>query len=134
MAYRHRGPYVRNQNGTIDCEVQFLAPDPLSEEGWMPYTASEADPDPRSIGPELFREIDRRSPKAKAPSKQAIYDTQAAVVRTDRARRLAATDWTQLPDVPEATRDAWAGYRQRLRDVTEQPGFPAEVTWPAPPA
>ena len=54
-----------------------------------------------------------------------------------RARRnalLAACDWTQLPDSPEANRAAWSAYRQALRDVPEQPGFPATVVWPSPPA
>ena len=134
MTFQHRGPYVRNQDGTIDCEVRFLEPDPLAPEGWLPYSANPSDPDPRSIGPELFRAIDAKAPKMKAPSKQAVRDMQAALVRTERDRRLAATDWTQLPDVPEDTREAWSGYRQCLRDVTKQPGFPAEVIWPAPPA
>lgn len=58
---------------------------------------------------------------------------QVAAVRADRNRRLSASDWTQLPDAPvDAT--AWAAYRQALRDVTAQAGFPWDVTWPAPPA
>lgn len=53
--------------------------------------------------------------------------------RAERNARLAASDWTQLPDVPEATRSAWAGYRQALRDITSQPGFPMFVNWPETP-
>lgn len=62
--------------------------------------------------------------------------TAAAIardVRAERDRRLTACDWTQLPDVPATTRAAWVGYRQALRDVTDQPGFPAAVTWPVQP-
>ena len=58
----------------------------------------------------------------------------AAQVRAQRDARLRATDWTQLPDVPQATKDLWAPYRQALRDITEQTGFPYEVQWPVPPA
>ncbi|MCJ8138441.1 tail fiber assembly protein [Falsirhodobacter halotolerans] len=54
-------------------------------------------------------------------------------VRNDRDRRLAATDWTQLSDVPDATRARWRIYRQALRDVSDQPGFPGAVVWPEPP-
>lgn len=54
-------------------------------------------------------------------------------VRFRRDRMLAASDWTQLPDVPLATKEAWATYRQALRDVTAQSGFPDTVEWPAPP-
>lgn len=50
-----------------------------------------------------------------------------------RAELLAASDWTQLPDVPLATKQAWADYRQALRDITDQSGYPLEITWPTPP-
>ena len=53
--------------------------------------------------------------------------------RTQRARLLLASDWTQLPDVPLDTKAAWADYRQALRDVPAQPSFPTEITWPTPP-
>jgi hypothetical protein len=56
-----------------------------------------------------------------------------AEVRAKRTYLLAESDWTQLPDVPLATKQAWAAYRQALRDITEQPGFPLEVVWPEPP-
>lgn len=53
--------------------------------------------------------------------------------RAERDRRLQACDWTQLPDVPAGTREAWAAYRQALRDVTKQEGFPADIKWPEVP-
>jgi hypothetical protein len=59
----------------------------------------------------------------------------AAIVRGERARRLRFSDWTQMADITttSASRNAWRAYRQALRDITEQPGFPHEVTWPTPP-
>ena len=57
---------------------------------------------------------------------------QAKRVREDRNKRLGDCDWTQLGDAPvDAT--AWATYRQELRDVTAQAGFPWEVVWPEAP-
>jgi hypothetical protein len=56
-----------------------------------------------------------------------------AQAREQRDALLAASDWTQLPDVPEATREAWAVYRQALRDVPQQAGFPENIDWPAKP-
>lgn len=50
-----------------------------------------------------------------------------------RKKLLAGTDWTQLPDVPISTKTAWAAYRQELRDITTQAGYPTEITWPTPP-
>lgn len=56
-------------------------------------------------------------------------DKQWTLVRSDRDRRLARSDWTQLPDVPLATKEAWASYRQALRDITLQPD-PFHIVWP----
>lgn len=56
-------------------------------------------------------------------------------VRTGRNRRLAASDWTMLTDVPmpEERRQQWQTYRQALRDITSQPD-PFNIVWPVPPA
>ena len=52
-------------------------------------------------------------------------------IRSDRNARLAACDWTQLPDAP-VDAGAWAVYRQALRDITDQSN-PLEVVWPTAP-
>ena len=57
---------------------------------------------------------------------------QSASVRTSRNDKLAACDWTQLAD-STADKPTWATYRQSLRDVTAQDGFPWNVTWPEAP-
>jgi hypothetical protein len=59
-------------------------------------------------------------------------DTQAAQVRTDRNTKLSASDWTQVADAP-VDKAVWATYRQALRDITAQSGFPWTITWPAQP-
>jgi len=58
--------------------------------------------------------------------------TQANVVRKIRNAKLVESDWTQIPDstVDKAT---WATYRQALRDITAQSGFPWDITWPVEP-
>ena len=58
--------------------------------------------------------------------------TEWPLVRAERNKLLAASDWTQLPDVPIATKEAWATYRQALRDITNQPD-PFNIVWPEPP-
>jgi len=55
-----------------------------------------------------------------------------AEVRQQRNELLSACDWAQLPDSP-ADHEAWATYRQALRDVTAQEGFPWDVVWPETP-
>ena len=54
-------------------------------------------------------------------------------IREQRNNLLKDTDWTQLPDVPKATRDAYKTYRQSLRDISKQAGFPHEISWPETP-
>lgn len=46
---------------------------------------------------------------------------------------LVASDFSQLPDVPIENKEAWSIYRQQLRDITEQPGYPTQVVWPVAP-
>lgn len=62
-------------------------------------------------------------------------ETTANDIRNHRNMLLIRSDWTQVADAPLTAEQkaAWAIYRQALRDVTEQPGFPASVAWPEVP-
>lgn len=62
----------------------------------------------------------------------AATDIQWERVRSDRNIRLAACDWTQLPDA-SADAAAWATYRQALRDITTQ-ADPFAIVWPVKPS
>ena len=55
-------------------------------------------------------------------------------IRGERARLLAATDWSQLADVPEPVKQKWRPYRQALRDLPGKVTNPKKVPWPEPPA
>ena len=59
-------------------------------------------------------------------------DRAAAEIRTERDAKLTESDWTQVADAP-VDKAAWATYRQALRDIPSQAGFPNEVTWPVEP-
>jgi len=65
-------------------------------------------------------------------AKTAKDAEQAKAVRTTRGEKLKDSDWTQVADAP-VDKAVWATYRQALRDVTAQSGFPWEVTWPTQP-
>ena len=58
-------------------------------------------------------------------------DRAAAKVREDRNAKLTVTDWTAFSDVTMS--DAMETYRQALRDVPAQSGFPNTITWPTEP-
>lgn len=63
-----------------------------------------------------------------------IEADQWANVRIERNTKLAACDWTQLPDAPVSNTEAqeWAIYRQALRDITTQ-SDPFNIVWPQEP-
>jgi hypothetical protein len=67
------------------------------------------------------------------PQIEESLEQLAAAARSRRNSLLAQTDWTQAADVPQATKDLWATYRQALRDVPQQSGFPTEIVWPVKP-
>ncbi len=65
----------------------------------------------------------------------AAQPTPAALATAARAKRdalLATSDWTQVADAP-VDQAAWATYRQALRDVPAQAGFPEAIDWPVAP-
>ena len=57
---------------------------------------------------------------------------QAQSVRNSRTQMLKDSDWTQIAD-STADKAAWAAYRQALRDITAQAGFPWTIDWPKQP-
>ena len=57
---------------------------------------------------------------------------EADRVRAERDKKLMESDWTQVADAP-VDQEAWATYRQALRDIPQQEGFPATVVWPTQP-
>ena len=65
-------------------------------------------------------------------AKDALDVNQAKAMRDQRGNKLSASDWTQVADAP-VDKAVWATYRQALRDVTAQSGFPWTITWPDAP-
>lgn len=53
-------------------------------------------------------------------------------IRNSRNRLLKQSDYTQMPDWP-GDKQAWAEYRQTLRDLPQMYENPSEVNWPTAP-
>jgi hypothetical protein len=83
------------------------------------------------LGP-VFTDGETTAAEQEAAYKAMKDADQAKNVRADRTKRLADSDWTQIAD-STADRAAWAVYRQALRDVTAQAGFPWTINWPTQP-
>ena len=94
-----------------DRATQKLVPcEPYIEDGWA-YTVTVEDKTAEDIAADVA--------------------SKSAQVRAQRNRLLADSDWTQVLDSP-VDKEAWAAYRQALRDLPEQEGFP-EVEFPHDP-
>jgi len=78
------------------------------------------------LGPIFDNAEDETAYKASKDAKQAEQ------VRENRNKLLSDCDWTQLADA-KVDKNAWATYRQALRDIPESNGFPWSVSWPVKP-
>ena len=90
------------------------------------------------VGPVFTEYTDEEGTIHSAEEQEAAYrariDEQVATsVRVQRDRLLAETDWTQSRDMTLDNDADWTTYRQALRDITSQEGFPHNVTWPEKP-
>lgn len=97
---------------------------------------NEATHDIREATPEQVNGAWQQKWETYALSAQEAADktaAKAAKVRELRNEKLSACDWTQLADTPGQTRAAYVQYRQDLRNVPQQAGFPWSITWPAEP-
>lgn len=79
-------------------------------------------------------EIDRRNEEAV----QEALNNEPSEEEKDRAERddlLNETDWIVVKylDIGTLVPQEWSEYRQALRDITEQAGFPGNVDWPTEP-
>lgn len=70
-----------------------------------------------------------------AVREQELFDVQAKAVREERSKLLAESDWVVVFHTEKGTNIPleWEVYRQALRDVTTQDGFPHNVIWPSKP-
>lgn len=82
---------------------------------------------------ESFRAVPLSAEEVAAREEEGLADAWMNL-RSERDGLLAASDWTQLPDVPVDTASAWADYRQALRDLPDTVSDPRAAVWPEAPA
>ena len=118
--------YPRHQ-GDIDCDPAGAAD--YAEVQWVDCPAFDATRERCNVGAPKQRDGQWYTVWVTTP----IPDSeQAKSVRDDRNKRLIETDWTQVADAP-VDKAAWATYRQALRDIPSQAGFPWDIQWPVEP-
>jgi hypothetical protein len=102
--------------GTVYQYSQYVGVEQIDGKWYTKYT----------LGPVFTDAEEEAAYKARKDAEQAVN------VRTSRNDLLTKCDWTQIAD-STADKPTWATYRQALRDVTVQDGFPWNVTWPQEP-
>ena len=85
-----------------------------------------------SVGPVFTDNETQTALEQETEYKARIDDQQGTSVRNSRNQLLKDSDWTQVVDAKVDTK-VWAAYRQELRDITGQDGFPFNVIWPTQP-
>ena len=132
-----------NVHEAIGIDPVLLTPKPESAEAYKHYTRNGAEQDANGNWVQAWVERDMfleytddegvtHTKSEQETAYQAKLDATAAKsVRADRDLRLALTDFHALSDT--AMSEAMTTYRQALRDVPAQAGFPNSITWPESP-
>jgi len=130
---------VRNaaslQSDNLRMDVEINHP----QHGWIPYTLDPADTD-TTIDNDAVMALIGDDFAAYVPTTQAELDAAAASrVRAERDRRLVAevdpivSNALRWADFTAAKQAEWTQYRTDLLNVTDQAGFPHDITWPTKP-
>jgi hypothetical protein len=133
LQYAKDPRWVNAEHTMIDLVIKW---DQIDVE--LPFTASPADCEAHgraifaaAVAGEYGAVAEYLPPPAPTPEQLAEQ------ARVKRNQLLAESDWTQLPDARAlmgAEKAAeWDTYRQALRDITNQPNFPAQIDWPVKP-
>jgi hypothetical protein len=127
LIYAKNPRWVNKNKTLIDLTVRF---EEINED--LPFTANPNDVE--AHGREIYARALSGEFGTISDYIPPSIEQMSIGVRDERNTKLSDTDWTQLPDVPESIKNLWSPYRQSLRDVPQQAGFPTNVTWPTKPA
>lgn len=88
--------------------------------------------------PELINEVFKQKWSYREMTENELQEEtkiKADKVRFERNKLLFECDWTQLLDcvLDDEMKTKWILYRQQLRDISNQAGFPWNVTFPSVP-
>jgi hypothetical protein len=116
--------------------LHFLSDPELAALGWLPWRLVETEGEVitgSTVEITATEIVETQTRRAKTADEVAAEtEALAESLRDQRDEILRACDFTQLDDSP-SDKAAWAAFRALLRAVTNQPGWPTDVTWPEPP-
>ena len=124
---------ISADNTAFDVEINH------PEHGWIPYTLRNTDTDTTINNDDLLRLIGPHFEFYVAPTQEEIDAELAANIREHRDYRLVrevdpmVTNPLRWAELTESKQAEWIQYRTDLLGLTEQSGFPHEITWPNKP-
>lgn len=130
LEYAKNPVWANAEHTMIDLTIKW---DAIDEE--LPFSASPNDPEVH--GRAIFAAAVEGKYGPIAEYTPPPLEQLAELARAKRDHLLAESDWTQLPDARAAMgvekAAEWNVYRQSLRDVPSQSGFPTDILWPIKP-
>lgn len=129
VEYAKNPIWANSENTVINLTVKFYE---FNEE--LPFSASPQDCE--AHGREIYQNAiagEYGVVLSYVPPPSPTTEELALQARQRRNSLLGMTDWTQAADVPQAIKDIYTPYRQLLRDVPLQSGFPLQIVWPVKP-
>jgi hypothetical protein len=119
---------IRLPDGSTRTDRATFTADELERAGYSgPYERPDCDPTIETVDWDGTAYVVR-------PYNFDELQVQYARVREQRIQLLKSSDWTQIADYDlGADREAWAAYRQDVRDLADAPN-PFDISWPQPPA
>ena len=131
---------VRNaaslQADNLRMDVEINHPD----HGWIPYTVDPADTDTTIDNNAVMALIGSNFTAYVAPTQAGLDAAAAASVRAERDSKLVnevdpiVSNSLRWADLTAAKQTEWTQYRTDLLNITDQAGFPTNVTWPTKPS
>lgn len=123
--------YWNNGSGTVERKNGSTEDDMFDESKYDEYVAPYVEQWEREIARLKAVEEERIAEEAEAATNNAKNNIES-IARHKRNRKLLESDRLMLPDYPinEETRQAVIAYRQALRDLPEQEGWPENFKWP----
>ena len=129
-------PYTFRNLQTDNPNVSF--PYPLPDDIKVDYNVADVNENAKPSFDPLLENIVETAMTVVDGVAQINYAKEAAStsekesrIRNQRDYGLKNSDYMALSDITMS--DEWTVYRQALRDVPQQDGFPDNVTWPDPP-
>lgn len=125
---------LQSDNACMDVEINH------PDYGWIPYTLDTSDTDMTINNDEVMALIGTDFAAYVAPTQAELDADVAANIRRKRDNILATvvdplvSNPLRWADLTSDKQSQWSQYRQALRDVPAQAGFPTDVTWPVEPS